>query len=203
MSLQCDGRGRSPRTPIQGSCPRTSGSGTTAIAYFDPQTGIAQCSHPNILVEKVDTTRGRDYIKRHYCDGDNRFGIVQIGSTGTFACSTSIWGTTRGGVQPTACGANQAISGFNNRGERSCISGGTPAMRGFSGPQGERGMSGRDRYNQHSSTARVDMGPYMSSSSYPSGPGVGRRGRQGESVSCDTSYKPHGETCYLSYTPCS
>ena len=208
LSLQCDGRGRSPRAPIQGSCPRTSGSGTTAIAYFDPQTGIAQCSHPNILVEKVDTTRGSDYIKRHYCDGDNRFGIVQIGSTGTFACSTSIWGTNRGGVQPTACGANQAISGFNNRGERSCISGGTPAMRGFSGPQGERGMSGRDRYNQHNSTRSVRTG-YDSRgrskwATYPSGPGVGPRGPLGERVPCDTSRdrSPHS-SCYRSWRPCS
>ena len=209
FGLRCDGGGRTTTAAIKGSCPRTSSGGTTAIAYFDPQTGIAQCSHPNILVEKVDNRgRSRDYINRHYCDGDNRFGIVRINETGTFTCSTALWGTSRGGVEPTACGTNQAVSEFSDSGARRCVSGGTPSMRGLSGPQGERGMSGRDIYNQHNSTQRYVIGydsdgdPIYRTS--PSGRGVGSPGIRGSSVPCDTGGNPWPHSrCFRRWQPCS
>ena len=185
FGLRCDGGpgGRTTAVATKGSCPRTGSGGTTAIAYFDPQTGIAQCSHPNILVEKVDIS---DTAK--HCDGDNRFGIVRISETGTFTCSTHYgsprWGTRRGGVEPGRgrCSTGQALAGFGSDGSiDSCIDsdgrGTTNAMPGLSGPQGEHGDSGAWLHSQ----CRGDSGcthereypiGYGNSEIHPAGPGV-------------------------------
>ena len=207
VGLRCDGGGRTTQRANKGSCPRTLHGGTTAIAYFDTHTGIAQCSHPNILIEKVDTSRGSDYIKRHYCDGDNRFGIVRISNRGVFQCSWDRWRTNRGGVQPGPCSGNKAIRGFNDRGERICHSGrATPLMRGLSGAQGERGDSGRTVWAEYSRRCRANSRCTLSqryslgygnyTSPHPTGPGVGRRGAIGVCKDC-----PSGcFSCYPSGT---
>ena len=212
--------------PIKGSCPRTSGGGTTAIAHFDYPTGLTKCSATNILVEKVNES---DTAK--HCGNDNKFGVVRIyrsGSrVGTFQCSTNRWGTNRGGVEPGACSGGKAIKGFRSDGRRRCVrgdgGGSNNKMLGLRGAQGERGMSGRDRYNQHSSTGRVYMGqnsrgniiyrqhpsgpapswwPSGTPLSWRSGGGVGPRGPRGQNVSCDRTRR--GENaCHFSYTPCT
>ena len=208
LALKCDGRGRSPRTPIKGSCPRTSGSGTTAIAYFDPQTGIAQCSHPNILVEEVTTS---------VCNGDNQHGVVQlIGSgnmVGTFECSSTRWRYSynrRVGIEPGRgrCGTRQAITGFDSTGRMldDCIrsdgldiaTSGDNAMRGLRGPRGERGDDGdwlRNKCRNDSGclhTNTYDLG-YGNTITHAYGPGVGPQGPRGASVTC-----PSG--CYRTET---
>ena len=169
LRLQCDGSGAccgggagntcpcsfrlsSPaRIAVKGRCPETAGSGTTTIAYFDPQTGISQCSNPNILVEVVDES-----IKPRHCDEQNQYGIIQIrdrdisgkGAVGTFRCSTDKWGIWRGGVEVDkgSCGPNYALAGFNTTGKIThCAAGkGAQASRagGFPGPYGLRGKAG-------------------------------------------------------------
>ena len=198
VGLRCDGRGRSPSTPIQGSCPRTSGGGTTAIAYFDPQTGIAQCSHPNILVEEVVET-----VTADVCDGNAHHGIVLIRSSGsrvgTFQCSSDRWSNRQVGVQPGKgrCGTEQAISEFGSDGAiDSCIDsdgrGAENAMRGLSGPQGEHGDSAawlhaecrRDSNCTHQYRNYLGYGNYET---HPTGPGVSwRPGPRGPDRPCPT-----------------
>lgn len=162
------GIGRSSRVnsnSIKGKCPETAGGGTTAIAYFDPYTGISQCSHPNILVEKV----GAGTPIGEICESsDNWSGVVRIrdGSShahplphnhhthlvGHFECSTHRWGASKGGVEPLTgihdypCQPDYAIIGFKSSSEvgeayDTCRqkSAGT---HGFPGPTGEHGDSG-------------------------------------------------------------
>ena len=172
LGLQCDGNGSCcgggagntcpcssrpgpARVAVKGRCPETAGSGTTAIAYFDAQTGISQCSNPNILVEKVDQT-----LHARHCpeDNKNQFGIIKIrarddsgGAVGTFRCSTDRWGTNKGGVEPGTgtCVAGEAISTIGSTGEiiQYCAKGGTlqndRPPSGFTGPCGLRGRPGR------------------------------------------------------------
>ena len=183
LGLQCDGSGDccpypgsgctgaacSPgaaKASIPGRCPITSGSGTTAIAYFDPETGISQCSNPNILVEKTkELGRGADELCE---DANNQFGVVLIRGqdvgvklVGTFQCSTDVWGSGRGGVEPEddaskgyPCSDKEAIgrppppspgNSFTSIGKvSSCVKGKglqTDAPKGFPGPKGERGLS--------------------------------------------------------------
>ena len=149
-------------TAIKGRCPETGGSGTTAIAYFDPHTGISQCSNPNILVEKIDTSAPRN-VERNCEDDDDHYGVVLIRGkdaggekVGTFQCSSDYWssGTARGGVEPGPksvmssypCDLNYAIGYFKDTNEPGevgqCVAGknaqsDTPP--GFPGPRGERG----------------------------------------------------------------
>ncbi len=120
----------------KGSCPATSGGGTTAIAFFDPWTGISQCSHPNILVNEVEA----GFSARH-CSGENRYGIVRISDTGTFTCSTAVMGGGTGGVEPEYCDPGEAIRGFGSTGlVTACVPTPTGAgPRGFRGPRGEQG----------------------------------------------------------------
>ena len=158
--LQCDGLGdccpgsATPpaRVAIKGRCPETAGSGTTAIAYFDPQTGISQCSNPNILVEEVVETE-----TAKNCDDTNRYGVVKIrgsdeagGTVGTFQCSTDYWpGENKGGVEPIndnyPCSVDQAINKFDSDGSVSkCAEGDglqTDAPAGFPGARGKRGRA--------------------------------------------------------------
>ena len=165
LGLQCDGDGDccsqghccysipgTARVAVKGRCPETAGSGTTAIAYFDAQTGISHCSNPNILVEEVDQSIGA----RH-CDDKNQFGIVKIraqddsgGAVGTFRCSTDIWGTNKGGVEPGTgeCDPSHAISTIGPTGEiKQYCAKGEPLLShsdraaGFPGPTG---LKGRD-----------------------------------------------------------
>jgi len=204
IGLRCDGRGRSPRTPIKGSCPRTSGGGTTAIAYFDPQTGIAQCSHPNILVEAVTTV---------VCDGNPQHGVVQLrgsgSQVGTFECSSDRWSNSRVGVQPGkgSCGTNQALGGFDSAGLiDSCVDGdgrgADNAMPGLSGARGERGDSAAWLHSQCRSDSRcrhqtTRTWPNGTRVTYPAGPGVGYANwRRGPDRSC-----PSG--CFASSSQCS
>ena len=190
---------------IKGSCPSTSGSGTTAIAYFDPQTGIAQCSHPNILVEKITST---------VCgsNSDSRHGVVRLirsgSNVGTFECSSSRW-SNRGGVQPgrgRSCTTGQVIAGFDNTGLIStCIDsdgqGTENAMRGLSGPQGERGDSAAWVHSQcrGDSNCRHERRYWMGYGNYethPAGPGVGSRNWQrGQDRPCSSG-------CFASYYEC-
>ena len=150
----CSTRPGQARIAVKGRCPETAGSGTTAIAYFDPQTGISHCSNPNILVEKVDQT-----LHARHCpeDNKNQFGIIKIraqddsgGAVGTFRCSTDRWGTNKGGVEPGkgTCNPGQAISTIGPTGQiiQYCADGGTlqsDRPRGFPGPRGLRGKPGR------------------------------------------------------------
>ncbi len=141
---------------IKGKCPETEGNGTTAIAYFDPYTGISQCSHPNILVEKIG-----DEI----CENSDIWsGVINIrgsnysgGVVGTFECSTHRWGASKGGVEPFnadyPCGLDEAVIGFRSgagadtgRAYHECRekSAGT---HGFPGPTGEHGDSGAYLYS--------------------------------------------------------
>lgn len=203
--IACDGTANSAhgvdrssraRQGIKGKCPETPGSGTTAIAFFDPHTGISHCSNPNILVEKTADQVSPEQL----CDGDNWFGIVKIRSTGsnsispsspivgTFQCSTDHPGT-RGkvGVQPYyggyPCAADEAITGFDGEGKvlPTCRtkSAGTP---GFPGPKGEKGDDGAWLFaNRPQTTVIVD------GVSWPNGPGVGLQGstgHQGQNQSC-------------------
>ena len=166
---------------IKGKCPETEGSGTTAIAYFDPYTGISQCSHPNILVEKVGVgTTPVDEI----CDAaDNWSGVVSIRDgrahahpywnshlhlVGTFECSTHRWGASKGGVEPRdgasdyPCDVDAAIVGFESSPEGKAYdvchqkSAGT---HGFPGPTGEHGDSGAYLYSIDPPRGRGPRGP--------------------------------------------
>ena len=179
LGLQCDGSGDccslpsfgascssdascvpgTARTAVKGRCPETDGSGTTAIAYFDPQTGISQCSNPNILVEKTEGAAVAEVCE----DADNWYGVVLIRGkdmgtkkVGTFQCSKDYWSSggtpdKRGGVEPDntsyPCTVGQeAIAYFEDEGYVSdpCVKGQgaqTDAPIGFPGPKGERGDS--------------------------------------------------------------
>lgn len=157
--IACDGSANSAhgvdrsgraREGIKGKCPETPGSGTTAIAYFDPYTGISQCSHPNILVEKTDTQTAAQI-----CDGRNWFGVVKVfgsGLVGTFQCSTSHPSTSgKVGVQPYysgyLCASTHAITGFNNIGVVAGCDTKSAGTHGFPGPKGQKGNDGLWRYN--------------------------------------------------------
>ena len=143
--------------------------GVTAIAYFDPFTGISMCSHPNVLVPS----------HAEACDGDNRYALIGIRGSkphcgthnpgsipcipntgtfpglgiGAFVCSTEIYGQGVGAIQceSQACGqypcsATQAIGGFNSTGAvSSCVDGAptqTGVPTGFPGPKGQKGDDG-------------------------------------------------------------
>ena len=140
-TLRCDGLGSEAKVSIKGRCPETKGGGTTAIAYFDPSTGISHCSHPNILVEKTSGAPAAQI-----CNVTNRYGVVQIrGSSeavvGTFRCSTDYWSNpNKGGVESEGpCVGNTAISGFDNVGG---IVGCVRPLPGLRGPRGARGEQG-------------------------------------------------------------
>ena len=154
-SCPCSGRPGPSRVAVKGRCPETAGSGTTAIAYFDSQTGISHCSNPNILVEVVDET-----IEDMNCfkDAKNWLGIVRIRAqdeggvkaVGTFQCSHDRWSTEeKGGVElgKGICGVGQALAGFGRYGEiNACADGGdlqSVRPRGFPGPRGLKGRPGR------------------------------------------------------------
>lgn len=148
----CSSRPASPsRVAVKGRCPETAGSGTTAIAYFDSNTGISHCSNPNILVEKVDESE-----TAKNCDELNQYGVIQIraqddsgGAVGTFQCSTHRWGAGTGGVEVNKgpCGPNYALAGFGNTGEINACAAGKGAQTsrppGFPGPRGLKGREGR------------------------------------------------------------
>ena len=140
LSLTCDGRGGALPVVQEGLCPQTYGGGMTAIAFFHKETGVSHCSHPNILVEKVDQT---DFAK--HCDGNDQFGLVQIHASGvgigTFRCSTDVWGATKGGVEPVTsssypCVSDEAVTGFTDTGEvHGCV-------KKYQGPRGFQGAPG-------------------------------------------------------------
>ena len=165
---------------IKGKCPETEGNGTTAIAYFDPYTGISQCSHPNILVEKIGV--GTTPVDEICENSDNWSGVVRIRDghahshphphshlEGTFECSTHRWGASKGGVEPFnadyPCGLDEAVIGFRSgagadtgRAYHECRekSAGT---HGFPGPTGEHGDSGAYLYSIDPPRGRGPRGP--------------------------------------------
>lgn len=162
--LQCDGSGTccpgsggSPaRRAIKGRCPETKGSGTTAIAYFDSNTGISHCSNPNILVEKVDESE-----TAKNCDELNQYGVILIRGkdsinykVGTFKCSTRQWGSGKGGVEAGTgiCGGGKAIAGFNNTGKITQCADGDALQNdrpnGFPGPRGLKGRNASCDYTR-------------------------------------------------------
>ena len=160
LKLRCDGAGSSysgyggafltPHTVFKGKCPETGGNGTTAIAFFDPHTGISHCSHPNILVEKVN--EGTTALN---CSETNHYGVVKIRQrnedgqlVGTFQCSSARpgWPSNKGGVEPQnssyPCTGAQAIRGFSNSGAVSNCVDAPQGRKGIPGPRGLRGIQG-------------------------------------------------------------
>ncbi len=182
-------KGKCPETLV-GSISGTGGQGTTAIAYFDPHTGISHCSNPNILVEKVNQSE-----TSKNCDEKNQYGVVRIrasddtgGKVGTFECSTNRWGVGRGGVEPGKgdCDQLEALAGFHSNTGRittPCADNrnNTDNPGGFRGPPGPDGKDGAWLHSKDNSY----VGP-----TGPPGPD-----RTCSSSDCTDDLCPDGESC--------